>query len=250
MSVAVLADVHANLHALDAVLEDLARIDPDRIVVLGDLVGYGARPREVIARIREVADLVVLGNHDHGVAQRSMAAGTRASAQRAVDWTRERLDADELAYLAELPRIGLDASGVLCAHGCYLNPDHYYGYVTSTMLEANLDAIAGRDEGASVALCGHTHVPMVAHRARAAVVEAWPGEGVVRWPTDAEVVLINPGAVGQPRDGDLRAAWALIDPEAGRAEIRRVAYDVEAAVCAILDGGLPPENAERLREGR
>lgn len=249
MNVAVLADIHSNEAALRAVLEAADRLGAERLVVLGDLVGYGARPKEVLACLRARADVVVLGNHDHGVA-REMVAGARPSAQRAVEWTRAALDADELAFLRELPRIVADPSGLLCAHGCYLNPDHYYGYVTSTMLGANLEAIAGRPEGPRVALCGHTHVAMLAWLDDEGVTEMSVVEGQVGWPADARAVLMNPGAVGQPRDGDPRAAFALVNPEVRTVEFHRVAYDVEAAAREILTAGLSDDNANRLREGR
>lgn len=251
MKVAVLADIHANVRALEAVLEAVDAEETDFVVVLGDLVGYGARPGDVLDLVRLHVDLAVLGNHDHAVLAEASAAGTSASARRATEWTRARLRADQLAQLAQLPKIAR-ARGLLCAHGCYLNPDHYYGYVTSTMLDANLDALeAWPDTRAPVVgLCGHTHVPMAAYRRRGELVEMERPSGTIEWPADADSVLLNPGAVGQPRDGDPRASFALVDPHARTAELRRVSYDVEGTVMEILAAGLPEPNAERLREGR
>lgn len=248
MRVAVIADVHANAPALEAVLAAIAACDAERLVCLGDVVGYNAEPRACVARVRAAADVTVAGNHDVDVVRAGSAAGTSAHARFVRDWTREQLDQDDLAWLAARPFIASE-SGLVAVHGCYLNPSHYSGYVTSTMLETNLRAVAQHPEWPRVALCGHTHVPMCGWLTADGCAEP-RFDGRLRWPASARAVLINPGAVGQPRDGDPRAAFALVDPEEQSAELRRVEYDVERSVRMLRSAGLPDALGERLREGR
>jgi diadenosine tetraphosphatase ApaH/serine/threonine PP2A family protein phosphatase len=249
---AILGDVHANLEALDAVLAAVGALDVDRVIGLGDVVGYGARPRECVERMAAATDECVLGNHDHGALADAAAAGTSTAARHVMRWTRAQLGEAHVAWLGARPNLRvLEAPPLAIAHGCYLNSTYHRGYVTSTMLEANLDAIHGREDLPGLALCGHTHVPMVGWRDAAGDLhEHAPREGTTAWDADAEVVLVNPGAVGQPRDGDPRAAFAVLDVDARTCAIHRVPYDVEAAARAIRESGLPADFADRLLEGR
>lgn len=249
MRVAVLADIHANMFALDAVAACLEQLAPDRVVCAGDLVGYNAQPKQVLAWVRAHVDVCVAGNHDVDVVTRAPQVGTSSAARRAQDWTRNRLDDDECAFLASLPPHVRDDSGLELAHGCYLNTTYYTGYVTLTMLRANLDALAKRGEETIVGVCGHTHLPLVAWL-RADTVTNASLQPSCNWPSQADAVLINPGAVGQPRDGDPRASFALVDLAARRVEVHRCSYDVAAAELAISRNGLPDELGRRLAQGR
>jgi diadenosine tetraphosphatase ApaH/serine/threonine PP2A family protein phosphatase len=137
----------------------------------------------------------------------------------------------------------------VAVHGCYLNDVHVTGYVTETMLESNLRVVAASRELPKLALCGHTHVPMLG------VLEGDTARSTrldepFRWPKSARAVLVNPGSVGQPRDGDVRASLVIVDLEARTVTPLRVAYDVEAAARAVEAAGLPAVFAERLRAGR
>lgn len=248
MRVAVLADIHANLPALRAVLAEAARLGAEHTVCLGDLVGYNAQPGECVELVRAEVPLVVAGNHDRAVSGAPSAAGTNQIARQVIDWTRQQLDADSLRYLAALPNSAIDPSGLLCVHGCFLNTKHFTGYVTGTMLEANLRVVVERAD-ARIALCGHTHIPMCGWLVRDECVEHRLTEPAV-WPANADAVLVNPGAVGQPRDGDPRAAFALLDTAARRVEVFRVPYNIEQAASAITRAGLPAVLADRLRAGR
>lgn len=247
MRIAVIADVHSNLPALTAVLDAIAEHAVDITICLGDLVGYNAEPGPCIERVREACDVVVAGNHDRDCLHTPQ-AGTGKSARLALDWTRDQLDASQREYLAALPALAM-ADRWVAAHGSYLSDIYVSGYVTSTMLEKNLMAIAAREAWPTLALCGHTHVPLLGW---------WNGVTVhednmrapAHWPRDARSVLVNPGSVGQPRDGDPRAAFAVIDFEARRVESHRVEYDIDATCAAIERAGLPLEHAARLREGR
>ncbi len=250
MRVALLADVHANRAALEAVLEDVAVQGVARCVGLGDLVGYNAEPAACVALVRAHVGQVVAGNHDVDCVRSDSAPGTNAAAQHVLAWTRAQLDDAALTYLSGLPNHVCDEAGFIAVHGCYLNTLHYTGYVTGTMLAANLAAVAARGDWPKVAFVGHTHVPMYGWITSHGEVLEPPARGCVRWPQDARAVLLNPGSVGQPRDGDPRAAYGLLDTEAGTFEFRRVRYDIDASVAAILAAGLATTLAERLREGR
>jgi len=248
MRVALLADVHSNLPALEAVLAMLEEVSPDRTLCLGDLVGYNADPVECIDRLRDCCDLIVAGNHDKEVASGRPSTGTNSAARRAIEWTQAALDSEQLRFLDSLPNLAIDSSGMVAIHGCYLNPHHYSGYITSTMLDANLKVIASRPEWPKVGLCGHTHIPMLGWwRLRTASEHDLSRPEV--WPQDAEAVLVNPGSVGQPRDGDPRASFVVVDTMESRVECHRVEYDVDAAISSITRAGLPESLGERLRQG-
>ncbi len=249
MRLAVFSDVHGNLPALEAALDAIRRLQPDRVLCLGDLVGYGAEPAACLRAVRAVADVVVLGNHDRDSLLSEPAPGTNASARITQEWTREQLGPEDRAYLATLPNRVLEPYGVVAVHGCYLNDIHVTGYVTSTMLEENLEAVAAREGWPRVALCGHTHRPLYGWLDGATCQEPRL-EGRLTWPAKARAVLLNPGAVGQPRDGDPRAAFALLDLARRTVEIHRVPYDIDRAAAAIRAAGLPAPLAERLYEGR
>jgi diadenosine tetraphosphatase ApaH/serine/threonine PP2A family protein phosphatase len=247
MRIAVIADVHANVSALEAVLGAIEARSVDQIVCLGDLVGYNAEPARAVAMVDEACDVIVAGNHDRDCLHTAQ-EGTHKTARVALDWTRQQLGPREREILAALPPLAVTEHYV-AAHGSYLSEIYVSGYVTSTMLEKNLIAIDARSGWPTVALCGHTHVPMLGwwdgqtvHESRISSPEEWPAR--------ARSVLVNPGSVGQPRDGDPRAAFAVIDFDARRVESVRVPYDIDRACTEIERAGLPTSLAERLREGR
>jgi diadenosine tetraphosphatase ApaH/serine/threonine PP2A family protein phosphatase len=247
---ALIADLHANLAALEAVSTRLRDEAPDRVVCLGDLVGYNAEPHETLSLLLDTTPHVVAGNHDRDTTKVSASAGTHAAARQAQTWTTQRLGERELALLADLPSILVEPGEFVAVHGCYLNDTHVSGYVTSTMLEANLLRVAAHATWPALAFCGHTHASMCGFLHRGATTEAPRGTALVEWPRDADAVIVNPGAVGQPRDGDPRAAYAIVDTTLRVVRFERVPYDVERTIAKILAAGLPSELAERLREGR
>jgi diadenosine tetraphosphatase ApaH/serine/threonine PP2A family protein phosphatase len=245
---AVFSDVHGNLPALEAVRVDLSRVPHDQVLCLGDLVGYGASPAACIALVLDLADVVLAGNHDVDVTREQAASGTNSQARELQAWTRVALSPAELAILAALPWRHVETGQLMAVHGSYVNPEGLTGYVTSTMLEENLRAALAQG-GPPLAVCGHTHVPLCGWLEGDALVEP-KASGKVVWPRLARAVLVNPGAVGQPRDGDPRAAWALVDTVERTVEFRRVPYDIERAVRDLATAGLPPALGERLRAGR
>lgn len=249
MRLALLADVHANLSALDAVLDAIERERVDATLCLGDIVGYNAQPAEVVGRLRSRPDVIVVaGNHDRDVLRAPM-AGTSSQARRVSTWTRDVLDEEARAWLAALPHRHVSAAFV-GVHGCYLNDAHVSGYVTDTMLEYNLRAIQ-RGGYPKLAFCGHTHLPMLGVLRGEQGVDLRLGrDGEASWRGADEVVIVNPGSVGQPRDGDPRASFAIVDVERRTVTLRRVAYDVERTIAAITAADLPRSLGERLRDGR
>lgn len=249
MRLLLLADLHANLPALEAVLARASWQSWDGVVVLGDLVGYYAEPDACVRKVREMGALAVLGNHDKDVLLGASAAGTRRSAEVVQQWTRNALSEASLAYLRSLPTHLVRPEAFVAAHGSYLSEVYVSGYITPTMLEANLDALARREGWPRVALHGHTHQPNCAWRSGVSLTEA-PARGRVVLPRDARGVLLNPGSVGQPRDGNPDAAYATLDTSAGEVEFHRVPYALERTVEALHAAGLPEELGARLREGR
>jgi diadenosine tetraphosphatase ApaH/serine/threonine PP2A family protein phosphatase len=209
---------------------------------LGDLVGYGADPRHCLTTCMSGASRCIAGNHDLGAAGRVDIEDFSAAARAALEWTQDALGAPALRRLAALEPADPDGA-VPIYHGSPRDP--VWEYVLSG--DQAVDAM--ERSGAPLTMVGHTHLPAAWHLTADGVLEGGfiRGEGVVdlgrgQW-------LVNPGAVGQPRDGDARAAWALLDPAARTVTFRRTPYDVAAAQNAILANGLPPSLAARLARG-
>lgn len=240
MRLAVLSDIHANLAALDAVREDLPTVD--ETWVLGDIVGYGPQPNEVIRALQEMGARSVMGNHDGAAIGTVDVSWFNPDAASAIEWTAEVVDDNARAYLASLPEVRRDGE-LTAVHGSPRDPT--WEYVTGPgIAAANLAAFDTR-----LCLHGHTHVPVIFHAddGRMEIVPATPD---VPLRLDAGRALVNPGSVGQPRDGNPAASYLVIDTEAGNVEFRRVAYDVARTQDLMREVGLPPRLAERLGYGR
>jgi predicted phosphodiesterase len=243
----VLSDVHSNLEALDAVLRAAAH-KYDAVLVLGDLVGYGADPNAVVERIRGLKPVAtVRGNHDKVAAGLDTASDFNPMARAAAQWTRNALTKTTLDYLRDLPEgpLIVDDSVEIC-HGSPLDEDLY---VVADLDAARAIAAARRP----VCLFGHTHVALCgkldAHKRLE--VDAPQGHPEFEASLDAGAkYLVNPGSVGQPRDGDSRAAYAIVDLERKTVSLCRVAYPIEVAQRKIVEAGLPPQLAYRLGMGR
>jgi len=240
--VAVISDVHANWHALEAVLEAVDGESPDELWCLGDLVGYGPRPNPCVAAVKERASFCLAGNHDLGVLGEVDLAEFAPDAVASAVWTRETLDSEGRAYLESLRPSGRQ-EGVELYHGSPRDP--VWDYVLS------IDAVEASFEltEAPLVLVGHSHVPLAIMLA-----DEGFGGGLAPEGTEAELgtkarLLLNPGSVGQPRDGDPRAAWLLLDFGASRAQFRRVPYPFERTQEEIRERGLPDALAERLARG-
>jgi predicted phosphodiesterase len=240
MRVAVISDIHANLHALEAVHEAIDQEAPDEIWCLGDLVGYGPQPNACCEWTAKHAAVGLAGNHDLGVLGTIDISDFTDDAAAAAIWTRGVLGPPARDYLGVLPTSGRrEEIGLFHA-----SPrDPVWEYVLSW--EAAEAAI--RDSGFAITLVGHSHVPLAIPDDPALPGGHAPGGEEVdldraRW-------LLNPGSVGQPRDGDPAAAWLLLDLDEQRASFQRVEYDVERTQAEIRDRGLPDALAERLAHG-
>jgi predicted phosphodiesterase len=241
LRVAVISDVHSNLHALEAVLADVDATGVDELWCLGDLVGYGPRPNECVSLLRERAALCLAGNHDLVVLGKIALAMFAGEAAAAAAWTRGVLEDAARSYLSELEPRGVRV-GVELFHGSPRDP--VWDYVLSE--EAARSTFAATS--APLVLVGHSHVSLELSGDGTAVRggQAPAGTGVELGATRR---LLNPGSVGQPRDGDPRAAWLVIDEDAGRATFRRTNYPVERTQAEMRERGLPEILAARLEHG-
>jgi diadenosine tetraphosphatase ApaH/serine/threonine PP2A family protein phosphatase len=239
MRVAVLSDIHANLPALDAVLAAL--VDVDAVWHLGDVVGYGPHPDEVVARLQEIGARGVRGNHDEAALGRLDVSYFNPAARRAVDWTSNRIAAETRTWLEGLPERAAMA-GFTLVHGSPRDP--VWEYVTTTpTARANLDAF-----DTPHCLHGHTHIPAAWRDEDGRMDLIRPGDGS-ELTLDGRRTLLNPGSVGQPRDSDPRAAALVLDTETARVTWRRVAYPIDSVQADIRAAGLPSWLADRLATG-
>jgi diadenosine tetraphosphatase ApaH/serine/threonine PP2A family protein phosphatase len=240
----ILSDVHANLEALEAVLE--AERSWTQVLMLGDLVGYGADPNAVVERVRALPiAAMVRGNHDKVATGLAPTDTFNPVARHAIAWTTRMLTPENHAWLAALPQgpIGVEDDVEIC-HGAPLDEDFY---VFDEMDAQRASA------GVSRALClfGHTHVACVFQLTGRAVQTRVPGpEPYVHEFSALARAMVNCGAVGQPRDGDPRAAYGVLDTDSHTVTLSRVPYDIQAAQAKILAAGLPPSLATRLGVGR
>jgi len=240
MRFAIFGDIHANLHALQTVLADAKAANCTHYVCMGDIVGYNAFPRECLDIVRALECPVVKGNHDEQASMLGDQEGFNPLAEEAINWTRERLSADEKEWLRSL-RMQRQVRDFTIVHAT-LDTPHKWGYVFN-----QLDAAASFSyQHTSLCFIGHTHTP-----------KAYVRDGSVRTiPLDVLQVqhgkkyLINVGSVGQPRDGDPRSAYCIYDTVTNDVTLRRLEYDLAGAQQAIIAAGLPHKLAERLAVGR
>lgn len=246
MRVAAITDIHANLAALEAALAAIDAVEPEEVWCLGDVVGYGAEPDACADLVRERCDLCLAGNHDLAVLGALDVADFSPSAAEAVLWTREHVAERTLELLRELEPRGRRA-GIGLFHGSPRDPVWEY-LLSGEQAGECFDVQAER-----VGLVGHSHVALFFTRpaggGRGEVRGGQAGDGASLELGDG-AWLLNPGSVGQPRDGDPRAAWLELDTERQTARFHRVPYEIERAAEAIVAAGLPPRLGERLFAGR
>lgn len=254
---AVLSDIHANLPALDACLWHARAHGARQFAVAGDLVGYGGAPHAVVARIRALVDapdtpaLVVQGNHDRAAAQPPGAAPPADAEAQTARWTHPRLDPGQRDWLAQLPLWRMLDPELLLVHASAAAPAQWTYVDRPLRASASLQAAQRLDSRVRGVLCGHVHQPALFHPGRDG---HWlrfdPQPGVpVHLPRGRGWVACS-GSVGQPRDGDPRACYFLLEPRARTLTLYRVDYDIAAAMHDILANGGDPALAERLLTGR
>jgi diadenosine tetraphosphatase ApaH/serine/threonine PP2A family protein phosphatase len=241
--VAIVSDIHANRHAFEAVLAETRAAGVDEVWCLGDLVGYGADPDACVELAREHVAICLAGNHDLAVTGELPMDEFSRGAGVSARWTQGVIAAENLTFLRELRPAGVEGE-----FGLYhASPrDPVWEYVLSDLLaDRCFDAAEQR-----ICFIGHSHVALAFTREdRGRTAGAQRGHGATADVRDRRW-LLNPGSVGQPRDGDPRAAWALLDTSARHVEWRRTRYDVEGAASAIRAAGLPDSLAERLGYGQ
>ncbi len=243
MHIAVISDIHGNRHAFEATLRAIDGEHVEAVWCLGDLVGYGAEPDACVELARERADLCLAGNHDLAVRGDLPLEEFSRGAAIAAEWTRETIAEETLDYLLDLEPQDLDRD-VGLYHASPRDP--VWEYVLSTLLaELCLDVQRHR-----VCLIGHSHVALSFCRREGEVATGEARREGAELDVSAGEWLLNPGSVGQPRDGDPRAAWLLLDTGSWAAEYRRTEYDVAGAAAAIRAARLPDSLAERLQYGQ
>jgi len=237
--IAVLSDIHSNIVALDAVLASIGAVDA--IWHLGDVVGYGPAPDEVVERLTGLGAIGVRGNHDAAASGAIDLSWFNPEAAAALEWTRANISETTRAWLAALPQRRMEADFTL-VHGSPRDPT--WEYVTSAALaRAGLSAIS-----TGHGLHGHTHVPIAFTQVDGRMRTLAPRAGNTVALGEGRT-LLNPGSVGQPRDGDPRASYLILDTVAGTATWGRSVYDFEAVGASIRAAGLPGRLADRLRVG-
>lgn len=247
MRILVLSDLHSNGTALDAVL-DAAKERWEISVCLGDVVGYGPDPNYVTARLREMGTLTIRGNHDKAVTGVMPTDDFNPVAKTAVDWTRAELTPEHMGWLAALPHGPVAADGIVLVHGALQDEDEYV-FTPAQALDGLLDSTAG------VTFFGHTH-----HQGGFSYQDSILEVLQIRPRPDEPFAalrlepprryLLNPGSIGQPRDGDARAAFAIADLEHQMVEFWRVPYDVSAVQARMRAAHLPEPLVQRLVVGR
>jgi diadenosine tetraphosphatase ApaH/serine/threonine PP2A family protein phosphatase len=239
MRIAVLSDIHSNLVALDAVLAHVGPVDA--LWHLGDIVGYGPDPDGVVGRLLERAAIGVRGNHDAAAIGGREIDWFNPEARAAIEWTRRAMSEATRSWLAALPDRRV-LEGITLVHGSPRDPIREY-ISDRFVAEDNLAVLESRH-----ALHGHTHVPVawLDGGSRVSLLRVDDGSSLELGSTRA---LLNPGSVGQPRDGDPRAAYLLLDTDAGLVTWHRVPYEIAPVQAAIRAAGLPPRLADRLAVG-
>lgn len=249
MRVLVLSDIHGNLQALEAVLAAAGKVDA--LWNLGDVVGYGGNPNEVIELMRKLAQVNVRGNHDRVCCGLTSSQGFNPVAAAAAAWTQRKLTPENLQWLREMPQGPVAAGGrAMCAHGSPLHEDQYI--VTMRDAWTPLQQMASE-----ITFFGHTHVQGGFSQRDHEWHENRPHFKTTDQPESAEIDvpvgtrhLINPGSVGQPRDQDWRAGFAIYDSHSECVIFQRVPYDIAGAQAAIRAAGLPDRLASRLEQGK
>lgn len=241
MRFGLISDIHANLVALETVLDDMGPVD--QYWCLGDIVGYGAQPNECVETLLDLDHVAIIGNHDAASIGKASPRSFNGEARRAIEWTARQLTKENTNYLKSLPET-MEHNQVLLVHGSPRDP--VWEYITNQ--EQAQEAF--NDTETPYIFVGHTHVPIVFVRdSQGKIFDGVPEDGMALR-LGAERVLLNPGSVGQPRDGDPRAAYAVVDSDKLMVEFHRVEYDIEEAQRRMKSSGASEWLTTRLAHGR
>jgi diadenosine tetraphosphatase ApaH/serine/threonine PP2A family protein phosphatase len=246
MHIGIFSDVHANLEALLAVLEAYRAVDIDRYICLGDIVGYGANPNECCQIVRDLTDLVVVGNHDAASCGRMSTEWFNPTARAAVEKHQRLLEAGHIAWLRQLP-YRLEIDDMLFCHGSPYQPEEFPYILDESDVEAIVHHLPDRHP---LIFVGHTHRGTTFMFQEEPTLQIWEDTREALGILPQYRYIFNVGSVGQPRDGDWRASYAIFDTEARTFELRRAAYDVGTASEKIERLGLPITLSERLFLGQ
>ncbi|MFB6158678.1 MAG: metallophosphoesterase [Candidatus Nanohalobium sp.] len=228
MKIGIFSDVHSNYEALKAVIRDLERKEIDRFICAGDLIGYYTRPNEVISTIQDKKVISVVGNHDAKLLEMESLFSMTPQARKSLEWNRNRISHNNLNYLKSLPEKmtrNIEGKRIFVTHGSPDKPLEEYVYEK----DVSEDLLGDFSENPDIIVLGHTHVPFKKNI--------------------GDTIVLNPGSVGQPRDGDSRASYAVLDLEKMEVEHHRVEYDVEKVANEVSDH-ISPELGKRLRSGK
>ena len=239
--IAILGDIHSNLDALNVVLDDCRSEGVTDFLCTGDVVGYNACPRECLSIVRDLGCPVVMGNHDEYVSSVHDLGDFNPNAATVIEWTRGQLSAEDIGWLRELP-LSVVSAGITLVHSTMDNP-RLFGYVFDH-LQAEANFI---HQKTPVCFHGHTHCPMIYERQMGGVFRIDAQD--MKLPVGRKY-FINVGSVGQPRDGDPRASYAIYEPATRCIRFRRLDYDVAAAQERVRRAGLPERLAQRLALGQ
>jgi len=244
MKVALLSDIHSNYHALEAVVRHMRReVRPDQVICLGDVVGYNAYPQEVVQRVMAEKWLCLMGNHDEAVVKEESAQSLRNEAYEVVQWSRSVLERQELRWLAKLP-YELEPHDIYSFRHASFQDQSQWPYVRNA-IDARAEFAALQTQ---IGFYGHTHRPKVFRQTAQGLREDLQPDTLQLCPEEGKV-LINIGSVGQPRDGDPRASYSVLDLRDQSLVHHRITYDFAAAAEGIRSRGLPRSLGERLAIG-
>jgi predicted phosphodiesterase len=241
MRYGIIADIHSNLEALESVIAALSKERIDRYICCGDIVGYGADPDECVHLVKGLDAVCVMGNHDSACSDGNDISRFTRNAAEGIMWTRENITRDSVDFLKKLPLVESVSPIFGIVHGTLKAPADFEYLISESMAD---DTFSLMKE--SVLFIGHTHVAGIFEKYRDRVVYRTSSEASL---SKVKKYIINPGSVGQPRDGDNRAAFAVFDSDVSHIRIGRVGYDIRSAQQKIIRAGLPDKSAERLKGG-
>ncbi len=242
MKLALISDVHGNLQALQSVLEDIGRIEHDRLLFLGDAVGYGANPNEVVRLIATECDVCIMGNHDACALGLTQIDYFNSYAKQALEFTMSILDSESVRLISEYQTVG-EMDEMLFTHATPSRPTDWNYCISAVQAAREFERFSTQ-----ACFIGHSHFPMVFSRNGSDTVGLLPPSDVTLKPDHK--YLINVGSVGQPRDGDPRSCYVHFDTVTRELTYRRVSYDIESAQKAMTEKGLPDYLVKRLARGK